>query len=56
MAGLLGGLSAAIVPRAGYLTLLCVQRHLVLPAPLRYACDGFLHGRLGGQLARMAAE
>ncbi len=33
-----------------HLTFLCVQRHVVLPAPLRYACDGFLHGRLGGQL------
>ncbi len=37
-------------------TLLCVERHLVMPAPLRDACDGFLHGRLDGQLASMAAE
>ncbi len=36
--------------------LLCVQRHLVLPAQLRYACDGFLHGRLGGQFGMMASE
>ncbi len=39
-----------------HLTLLCVQRHLVMPAPLRDACDGFMHGRLGNQLARMATD
>ncbi len=39
-----------------HLTLLCVQRHLVMPAPLRDACGVFLHGSLGGQLARMAVE
>ncbi len=27
-----------------------------MPAPLREAYDGFLHGSLGGQLARMAAD
>ncbi len=39
-----------------HLTLLCVQRYLVMPAPLRDACDGVLHGSLGGLLAGMAAE
>ncbi len=33
-----------------------VQRHLVIPAQLSDACDGFLRGSLGGELARMAAE
>ncbi len=61
MAGLLGGLLAAIglvqvTCKECHLTLLCVQRHLVLPALLCDLCDGFLHGRLGGQLAPMAAE
>ncbi len=39
-----------------HLTLLCVQRHLVMPAPLRDARDGFLYCSLGGQRAKMAAE
>ncbi len=39
-----------------HFTLFCVQRHLVMPAPLRDACDGFLHISLGGQLAKIAAE
>ncbi len=39
-----------------HLTLLCVERHLVMPAPLRDACDGFLHDSLGGKLEGMATE
>ncbi len=38
------------------LILLFVERHLVLLASFRDACDGFLHNILGGQLARTAAE
>ncbi len=61
MAGLLGGLSAPsglvqVTCKECHPTLLCNERSLVIPAPLRDACDGFLHGSLGGQLARMAAE
>ncbi len=56
-----GWISAAIGPHEGYLkechlTILCVERYLVMPAPLRAACDGFLHGSLGGKVARMAVE
>ncbi len=39
-----------------HITPLCVQRYLVILDALRNTCDGFLHGNVGDQLVRAAAE